>query len=288
MDQTELHNQILLRQLSDYLNGDATAITADDIAAVLPYCDGIEEAYALLLAAVLGLDVANEPEHHLLYQRYFPLMVHMLDPARVKADPYYRDIRFPDCREGSVEFRMQHYLPYETFVCDDLEQLPDGRIIPHIGFFTCDFAYPAVLEDGRLWMMVTPSEIATMSRDIQDAHGTVLAYGLGLGYFAYMAALKPQVDRVIVVDCSPQIIDIFQRHILPQFPDPSKVEIVCEDAYIFAEHDMAATNADYVYVDLWHDAGDGLEMYAQMKDYEHLLPNAEFRYWIEPTLKCYL
>ena len=47
--------------------------------------------------------------------------------------------------------------------------------------------------------------------------------------------------------------------------------------------------ADVVFTDLWHDAGDGLPLYQSMRALAQPFHSAiDFRYWIEPTLKYYL
>ena len=45
---------------------------------------------------------------------------------------------------------------------------------------------------------------------------------------------------------------------------------------------------DFVFWDLWHDVGDGLEMYRKLKSLEGRYPKINFTYWIEKTLKCYI
>ena len=103
-----------------------------------------------------------------------------------------------------------------------------------------------------------------------------------------MAAIKPTVESVTVVERSRNVIELFEKFILPQFADPSKVKIVESDAFDFAENEMQKGAYDSVFVDIWHDPSDGCELYLRMKEYEHLLPNADFVYWVEETLKLYI
>ena len=106
-------------------------------------------------------------------------------------------------------------------------------------------------------------------------------------YF-YMASIKDEVTSVTVVERSKDAIALFKEHILPQFPDPKKVTVLCSDAFEFAENKMARGEYDTVFTDLWHDPSDGVELYLKMKEYENKLPNAQFVYWIEKTLKLYM
>ena len=82
--------------------------------------------------------------------------------------------------------------------------------------------------------------------------------------------------------------DLFEKSILPQFPDPSKVIIIEADAFDYAEKHMQSGGFDSIFVDIWHDPSDGCALYLRMKQYEYLLPQANFDYWIEDTLKLYI
>ena len=90
-----------------------------------------------------------------------------------------------------------HAAPYEPFVCRDFKVLPDGRMLPQIAFFTEKYPFPAVLENGREWMTLQPNEMVTTWPAIAKAKGRVLTFGMGLGYFTYHAAEKPEVESVI-------------------------------------------------------------------------------------------
>lgn len=183
---------------------------------------------------------------------------------------------------------MGEYKPFEIFVCNDLEKMSDGRIIPKRGFFDEAFSYPVVSEKGREWMSVTPNEVETMRGPIKNASGKVLTFGLGLGYFQYMASLKPEVEEVWIVETNDKIINMFNRVILPQIKDKSKFKIVKADAFDFAKKYYPTGYFNYVFADIWHDAGDGLPLYKKFKELEKLNSKMKYDYWIEKTLKCYL
>ena len=51
---------------------------------------------------------------------------------------------------------------------------------------------------------------------------------------------------------------------------------------------MADGGFDFDFADIWHDPSDGVPAYKKLRSYEHLLPNAEFEYWIEKTMKYYM
>jgi SAM-dependent methyltransferase len=156
--------------------------------------------------------------------------------------------------------------------------------IPQLGYFDVEFPFPAILENGIEWMTITPNEVETMREPIAKCRGRVLTLGLGLGYFAFHASEKDEVERVVVVERSRDVIEIFKTYLLPQFPHGDKIEIVETDAFEYMQKEMPRGKFDYVFADLWHDASDGLEMYRKLKKYEILAPSTEFDYWIEPSL----
>lgn len=286
-DITQLENERLLNLLSIYLNEFPTSVTSEDIAALAEFDIPVEEAFALTLAGLFELDIVDRPVDRAFYDKYFPYMFHRYRAEDFSKDPYLTNIVFPTEAFGNARFEMARYEPFEGFVCDDFSTLDDGRIIPHIGFFEETYPYPTVMEDGRIWMSVTPQEINTVRPAVEAARGHVVTFGLGLGYFAYLASLKPEVESVTVVDVNESIIDVFSREILPQFERASIVDIVCEDAFDFVEKKFASYEADFIYTDLWHDVGDGFDLYHLMKEYEFTKPEAEWQYWIEPTIRCY-
>jgi hypothetical protein len=134
------------------------------------------------------------------------------------------------------------------------------------------------------WMAIKPNEIETMKEPIERAHGRVITFGLGLGYFTYMASLKKEVESVTVIERSEDVISLFKTHILPHFDNPEKINIVCADAFEYAKEQMPRENFDYAFVDLWRDTSDGVDMYIKMKKLEALSPKTHFEYWIEKSI----
>lgn len=248
----------------------------------------LEYSYASLVAAACGLDPYDNPSDKAFFRDHFLPMMHLLDSKPYREDEYYKNIKFPNGKCGNWTFERRICRAYEGFVFDDPITMDDGRVIPQIGFFEEDYQYPAILEGGREWMTLMPNETNTTKPALDAARGRVLTYGLGLGYFAYMASIKDEVTSVTVVERSKDAIALFKEHILPQFPNPQKVTVVHSDAFDFAEHKMEEGAYDVVFTDLWHDPSDGVELYLKMKEYENKLPNAHFVYWIEKTLKLYM
>lgn len=283
------YNNILFKKLSVFINHEADFIRPEFIESLCRDC-GIskEEAYCFTLAAAIDLDTEKNPRDAEIFEEYFPDMVHLLKNKDYENNPYLKNIRIPTKKLGKWELCYKTYVPYQAFVFDDPKITRDGKIIPQIGFFEKEFSYPAVLESGTEWMLITPNEINTMRAPISGAHGKVLTYGLGLGYFAYMVSEKESVSSVTIVERDKNAISLFRDIILPQMPRKDKINIICDDAFYFAETRLADSDFDFVFADIWHDPSDGVPAYKRLKATEKYLPSADFSYWIEKTLKCYI
>lgn len=283
------YNNILFKKLSVFINHEADFIRPEFIESLCRDCDiSKEEAYCFTLAASIDLDTEKNPRDAEIFEEYFPDMVHLLKNKDYENNPYLKNIKIPTKKLGKWELRYKTYVPYQAFVFDDPKITRDGKIIPQIGFFEKEFSYPAVLESGTEWMLITPNEINTMRAPISGAHGKVLTYGLGLGYFAYMVSEKESVSSVTIVERDKNAISLFRDIILPQMPRKDKINIICDDAFYFAETRLADSDFDFVFADIWHDPSDGVPAYKRLKATEKYLPSADFSYWIEKTLKCYI
>ena len=283
------YNNILFKKLSVFINHEADFIRPEFIESLCRDCDiSKEEAYCFTLAASIDLDTEKNPRDAEIFEEYFPDMVHLLKNKDYENNPYLKNIKIPTKKLGKWELCYKTYVPYQAFVFDDPKITRDGKIIPQIGFFEKEFSYPAVLESGTEWMLITPNEIHTMRAPISGAHGKVLTYGLGLGYFAYMVSEKESVSSVTIVERDKNAISLFRDIILPQMPRKDKINIICDDAFYFAETRLADSDFDFVFADIWHDPSDGVPAYKRLKETEKYLPSADFSYWIEKTLKCYI
>lgn len=286
---TDQANARILQLLSDYLTFTPTLIRPEAMRELTDAC-GVSEkdAFAMLLAAGCGLDITDNPSDKQLYHDYFHDMVHPLDRAAYQTNPYYTGIKIPNARLGACALAQKAYQPYEAFVCNDFDTKSDGRIIPQIGFFSNKFTFPAILENDRVWMTITPNEIETMEAPIAQAKGKVLALGLGLGYYAFMVSEREDVESVTVIEMNQAVITLFEKHILPQFPHRNKIRILQDDAFHYLDTQLAQAGYDTLFADLWHDVGDGLDLYRRLKPYEAIAPDTAFHYWIEKSMRVYL
>lgn len=240
-----------------------------------------EEALVALLSEIFALDDERGGEDRILIREYLRSSVRVLDTKSYTSDAYYRHIAPEEVKIGDWEIRWEYYPPYRAAICDDMIMREDLSEIPPLGFFTEGFRFPAVLEGGNEWMTLTPVDTDTVKDAIADAHGKVVTFGLGLGYYTYHVSEKSNVESITVVEKSEKVIKLFREFILPKFSHGYKVRIVTADAFEYAEHTMPNEKFDYAFVDTWRDASDGLPMWERMKKLEHLSPNTKFSYWIE-------
>lgn len=274
------YNNLILNALSIYLNEYECSITPSQIKKVME-C-GVDElfAYKLLLSNYLAI------ENQDIIDMYFDKMVHKLEVKDYIRNPYYENIPFNNKKIDSWQIKKGKYKPYELFVFDDFKYEND-LVIPQVGYFSEPFYYLAVYDNNRLWMSITPNEINTMKQPINKAKGNVLTFGLGLGYFAYMCSLKDDVKSVTIVEKDERVIKLFKDNILPYFANIEKINIIKEDAYVYLSK-MNDDMYDYVFVDIYHDAGDGKEVYLKMNQYRNRFKKTIFEYWIYNTIKHYL
>ena len=231
-------NYRITRVYSLYLSHFPELITKEMVDAIAT--DGItrEEAIAAILSETL-LSEITETERRRLTRQYLRPSIRILRPERYYDDAYFKTVKIPDVKHGAWEFKTETYAPYRAVVAADLLVDEELREIPPLCFFEKEFRFPAVLEDGNEWMTLTPVDMDTSVEAIRAAHGKVITFGLGLGYFAFHAAEKPDVTSVTVIEKSPAVRKLFEEYLLPQFPHKEKIRIIEADAFEYAEKRMA-------------------------------------------------
>ena len=269
-------NNLIMSKLSIYLNNYSDYITKEMIDNIKKEFDFNDlESFKIILTSLLEIT-----DKELIHE--FDKIVFELDKNKYEDNLYYKNISFKNIKSNKWSFRYESYKPYEAFVFNDLRKIND-KLYPCIGYFKEEYKYPAVLENNREWMLITPNEIETMEKPINEATGNVLTYGLGLGYYAYMVSMKEDVKTVTIVEKDKEIIELFNKYILPQFRFKDKIRIINMDAFEYFKKNIYY---DFVFVDIWHDPSDGIDLYLKFKNLEK--KNIKYSYWIEDTIKCYI
>ena len=206
----------------------------------------------------------------------------VFDVSEIQDNPYVKDIDFKDRRSGDFEFRYHSFMPYELDIYDIPKKIIEYDVdIPRISCFTEKVEYPVIFQNSikSTWMSVSPNEINTMKQPIRNAKGKVLTLGCGMGYFAYMASLKADVESITIVEREKSVIDLFTSFILPQFKTKDKITVINDDA---VEYMMNLEDGlyDYCFVDIWIGVMD-FEPYIKTKEVCKRFRKMKMEYWIE-------
>ena len=282
-------NYRMTHLLANYLNLAPTLVTREMVDE-LTAGDALtrEEAIGAILRTTLLPDEDTDAEQRILARDYLLPSIRLLDASRYERDPYYRAMTLEDAELGRFSLKNESYAPYRAVVSAEVEVMEDGRELVPIGYFPDGFRFLSIMEDGNEWMTLTPIDLDTCKEAIEAAHGRVVTFGLGLGYYVFMVAKKEEVDEIVAVEKSPEVIALFREHILPRIPNAHKVRVVEADAFRYAEEQMPREHFDVAFADTWRDVSDGLPMYLRMKKAEKLNPDTRFLYWIEDFILSHL
>ena len=197
-------------------------------------------------------------------------------------NPYNKNIKLDNIIDGEYKFELLSYEPYEGFLYKDISNLSNHIEQTSIGYFDEEYKYIALSTNDDIWMLITPHEINTMKDAVNKAYGNVITFGLGLGYFAYMCSIKDNVESVTIIEKDKNIIELFNKHILPQFKHKDKIIIIESDAIEYLKR--KSFDYDYAFVDLWRDIDDGLPLYVLTNKLALRHPKTTFDYWIEDSM----
>nr|WP_137677249.1 hypothetical protein [Parerythrobacter lutipelagi] len=95
------------------------------------------------------------------------------------------------------------------------------------------YRMPLLTRRQNVWMSLSPMEIESQQIGVDAACGHVVIYGLGMGWAAAVSALRPEVERVTVVELDEDVIAMHEKlDLFARLPDGAgdKVTIVHSDA----------------------------------------------------------
>ena len=210
---------------------------------------------------------------------YLEHSFHVEDITRYLNNPYVKNIKPFEDHIQDVKLTALKYEAFTFFPLDEIKIEDNYREISSLGLFKKEYPYLALVDKEGIWMCITPNEINTMQPYIDKAKGHVITFGLGLGYFAFMASLKEEVSKVTIIEYDDKVIDIFKKHLLDHFPHKEKIEIIKSDAIKFVNNEEMS-KYDFIYFDLWHNPNDGLPLYIELKKLE----KKKAYYWLEESL----
>ncbi|MCI2068019.1 MAG: hypothetical protein LKJ88_00365 [Bacilli bacterium] len=269
---------------NEFLDNNPSYISQNDIVSLLKEGKSEEEAYWLSFCDAIDMDPEDEMVS-LIASKYHMNEMKRLNPEKYLNNPYLKNMRLLHGKSNRWELTEDYFAPYEGFIYQDTITEEDTfREITSFGYFPTTFQYFEILQDNKVWMSITPHEIETMEKPIEEAKGRVVAFGLGLGYFPYMASLKDEVKEIYIVEKDLNAINLFNKEIFPKFHFKDKFKIIYEDAFEYLENDMEKEHFDFAFVDIWHTPDDGLELYLKAKKYASAISKTVFSYWIEESM----
>ncbi len=245
----------------------------------------IEQAMLLLaVESIVGPYIGNNSRLMDFFMGWIAHECKVFDVKEFCEDPYIKNISYDNHKQGDYELRYHEMMPYELDIYDIPKHIDELNIhIPRISCFTETFKYPVVFQNSikSTWMSVSPNEVFTMKKPIKKAKGKVLTLGCGMGYFAYMASLKEDVESITIVEIQQDVIDLFNTFILPQFENRDKIKIIKADAIEYLKS-IDDGEFDYCFADIWIGIGD-VASYFATKEIGRSFKKTMMEYWIEES-----
>lgn len=194
---------------------------------------------------------------------------------------YHKTIKFVEIHEEDVKFENIELLAHQLFNYKEIQADPNKEMNDWMVLRALDenLSTLSLSIMDEVWMLDVPSESSTIDPIAQKANGKVITFGLGIGYFIFMAALNPQVQSITVVEKNKRIIELFKKYLLPQFNLKIELNIIEGNAFDYFNEETLS-EYDCIFVDIYQSSDDGLEM--EMKLLENFNPDFDkCDFWIE-------
>jgi len=197
--------------------------------------------------------------------------------------PYHSHIKLDTIEEKGFQLSNETIRSNELFSISSIHPDENRELDDWMTLRALDKPYDATFlrQGDEVWMLDAPSEADTMDPYARKAKGNVLTFGLGIGYFVYMAMLNPQVKSITVIERSPAVIAMFKRYLLPQFPLGILVTIIEGDAFDYFNETYLGL-FDYAFVDIWQSNDDGFRLIERLLQ-QYLPPYETTDFWIESS-----
>jgi hypothetical protein len=211
-----------------------------------------------------------------------------LSSDHFKSSLFHQNIKLEELKqEKEVSFEKIILPAHHLFNFDAIQFDPqqECREWMHLKALDKDLETLSLKLKGEVWMLDVPSEAQTIDPLAQKAQGNVVAFGLGIGYYIFMALKNPNVESITVIEKNPLVIQLFKTYILPQFHAVIPIKIIEADALEwFNEEKLKAF--DTIFVDVYQSLDDGLEwMETLLSKYN---PTQTCDFWIESSITSIL
>lgn len=146
----------------------------------------------------------------------------------------------PEGRSGNVEVRHMVIGKRESEFTALRAAINPGRDL-----FVSEGRYAQLFVGGGIMMSDTDMEKRSNTDVCQNASGHVLIAGLGLGMITHPIAAKPEVESILIVEKSPDVVKLVSPSLSP------KAKVVLGDIFTWTPDKGA--KFDTIYFDIWPD-----------------------------------
>ena len=186
----------------------------------------------------------------------------------------FKDIKLKDFSYETVTIEKGYLFNIDEIQDDKNKELNDYMILRA---YKQDTDMMFLKQGKQEWMMTSISEFRTNDPYAKKAHGNIVTFGLGIGYFVYMASLNENVKSITVIEKSKEVIELFNQ-IKDQFPNKD-INIINGDAFDYF-NEQYLKQFDYIYVDIYQNNIDGRNMIEKLLE-QYLPPYDKCNFWIE-------
>ena len=186
----------------------------------------------------------------------------------------FKDVKLKDFSYETVTIEKGYLFNIDEIQDDKNKELNDYMILRA---YKQDTDMMFLKQGKQEWMMASISEFRTNDPYAKKAHGNIITFGLGIGYFVYMASLNENVKSITVIEKSKEVIELFNQ-IKDQFPNKD-INIINGDAFDYFNQQYLK-QFDYIYVDIYQNNIDGRIMIEKLLE-QYLPPYDKCNFWIE-------
>lgn len=215
------------------------------------------------------------------------IKIFKLTKEEVLNNPYLKNINITEDKIGNMVYSNKRRIRKNTLALYSEDERDFDNYLLKKEYFVPEKVVdvPILHEKDKTvaWMSIEPHETRTLDNFINNACGNVLVCGCGLGYTAYMLALKNNVTGITILEKNEDIINLFMNQVFPNIPNNERINIVKCDANEYLNNSDLSVY-DYINVDLWYDTFDMVYPYLKSLMLEVKYPDTHFTYWIEQSL----
>lgn len=183
-------------------------------------------------------------------------------PVLQRGKQWFGFLQIPEARSGKFAVRHRHYPEGTKFSTTTARTAIFAQHVPIEVIATTPVVVHELCEGDGVWMTDLPIEQFQIDPMLDSMRGRVLVGGLGLGYAAQTLARMRSVTEVVVIEKSPEVIELVARHV--KGTGRRKVRVIEADLHVWLR-DNQHERFDWAFYDIW--APDGERVF-----FEHVVP----------------